>query len=286
MKKIICLTGTTGAGKTKLSLELALKYQTSVINADSVCLYQELQIGSAKPTKEEQLMVDHRLLSVASIENQVSIYEYQELARAEIEKQELPFFVGGSALYLRAVLYDYVLPPETKKTRITEVEHTRLELKKLILAKNPQFVFPPDCSDRRLARYLEKLENGLDPIPEVKPGYYADYQPLIIYLDLPRPLQAERFKVRLQKMLDDGFLAEIQGLKKPLKIIGYSEFAAYLEGLLTYDEAFAITIKRTLELAKKQKTFFKNNFNVVFVDASAPDVSEQVKLLIDQFLAS
>ena len=113
MEKIIVITGPTGVGKTKLSIELAKKYNGEIINADSMQIYKDLNIGTAKITNEEMENIKHHLLSIKNIEEDYSIYEYQKDCRHAIknilDKNKLPIIVGGTGLYIKSALYDYKL---------------------------------------------------------------------------------------------------------------------------------------------------------------------------------
>ncbi|MDR2867074.1 MAG: tRNA (adenosine(37)-N6)-dimethylallyltransferase MiaA [Acholeplasmatales bacterium] len=282
--KMIIIAGITASGKTKLALKIAKHYQSEIINADSVCIYRGLNIGSAKPSLQEQTEVKHHLLDVVDFNSSkpYSIFDFQSSARSLINNLNLPIIVGGSALYVRALLYDYQLPQDLPRSEESlDIE----ELKHKIRDLNPNFAFP-NASLRRMQRYYDLLRSGIEYDSPQELAIFQDYDPLIIYLEIPRELQRAIFTTRLEEQLQNGFIEEVQGLPQRLNFIGYQELYDYLAGDIDLMKAKELIIKRSLKLAKKQKTFFVNQFKLNIFDSQDPDLENKVLKLIDNFLIS
>jgi tRNA dimethylallyltransferase len=282
--KMIVIAGITASGKTKLSLRLAQRYNSQIINADSVSFYKELNIGSAKPSKDELSLVKHHLIDIKSITDpKYSIFDYQKDARCLVDKLELPLIVGGSALYIRSLLYDYQLDQDIKRDDTTL---SAVELRTLINKLSPDSKIPLGASLRRLSRYYDIVKNG-GVIGDAKVlGIYSDYEPLFIYLEIPRNEQKEIFEKRLDKQIEDGFIEEVESINQRLDIIGYAELWDYLKGTITLSQAKEQIINRSLKLAKKQKTFFINQFNMNIFNYNDPHLYEDVIALIDLFISN
>ena len=161
MQEIIVIVGPTGVGKTKLSVELAKKLNAEIINGDSVAIYKKLNIGSAKPTIEEQEGIIHHLIDICDIEDNYSVFEYQKDARKKIEeirKRNKPIIiVGGTGLYIKSALYNYKFTPNSKYNSYDDL--TNEEIKKEILKYNKDNSVHIN-NRQRLVRLLNKYENN------------------------------------------------------------------------------------------------------------------------------
>ena len=282
MKKIIVIVGPTGVGKTKLSVELAKKMDAEIINGDSVSIYKDLNIGSAKPTKEEQQNIPHHLIDWKELEEEYSIFDYQKDVRKKIEeissKGKNIILVGGSGLYIKAALYDYEFSEKT--THYTYDEYTNEEL----LQKIQKYSLPtlPEVGNRkRLVRLLNKLENE-ETITNRKDECLYPIQ--IIGLTLDRETLYKRIDERVDQMLENGLLEEVKSLKERYKTskilntaIGYKEFYDYLFGKKELNAVIEEVKKDSRHFAKRQYTFFNHQMPTEWHTVNLEDFSKTIE---------
>ncbi len=259
---ILCIVGPTGVGKTKLSIELAKKYNAIIINADAMQIYKELNIGTAKITEEEKENIPHYLLSISDLETNYTVYHYQKDARKLLEqfKNRNIIFVGGTGLYLKAALYSYVFEEETDNSEDYS-NLTNEELYKLALKKSPTMNIHPN-NRVRLIRFLNKKDINIAPC---KPLYNAIY----IGLTAPRDELYNRINKRVDIMFQEGLLEEAKNLySKNIKskalntAIGYKELFQYFNSQITLEEAQELIKKRSRNYAKRQYSWFNNQMEV------------------------
>ena len=262
---IIVIAGPTAVGKTKLSIELAKKYNAEIINYDSVQIYKEMDIASAKVTKEEAEGIPHHLIDIKNYDQDYSVYDYQIDARNKIkeleEKGKNIIFVGGTGLYVKATLYDY------KFQKDEEVPEINLDTKELLYAireMNPDSKVDPN-NHRRLIREYINLKSGVDN----KSGNNLLYDNVyFIGLETSRDILYDRINKRVDIMLKNGLLDEAKYFykKKHTKAvmtpIGYKELFPYIRGEITLEEALDQIKKNSRHYAKRQFTFFKNQMDI------------------------
>lgn len=287
MKKVIVIVGPTGSGKTNLSVRLAQHFNAEIINGDSVQVYQGLDIGSAKIKNSEKQNIKHHLIDVVSLAEEYSVYNFQKDVRDLIDRIDVPMIVGGTGLYIQAALYDYEFI-ESKRNLDFEEEHEH-ESNELIYQKlielDPEIKIDIQNRRRLLRAYEQALSGELRSQKKKKDKLI--YDAFIIYLDLDRTILEERLIIRLKKQLEDGFIEEVQKLKKEhihINAIGYRELDQYLEGIYTLEEAKEAIIKSSKRLAKKQKTWFKNQMHPYILDALSPTLYEEAMFAIESFL--
>ena len=289
MKKVIVIVGPTASGKTSLSIRLAKALQTEVINGDAVQIYKRLDIGSAKITQEEMKGVKHHLLDIADPSQTYSVFQYQKDVREKIKDIEIPLIVGGTGLYIKAALYDYEFDEvdiEKDFEKKYEQTHT-FELYQMLKALDPQ-THVDQKNRRRVLRALALAEKGIKQSEKNRKNVCL-YDPLIIYLDIDRTILEQRLVTRLEKQLEDGFIDEVRSLSQDgieINAIGYRALASYVRNEISLDEAKQIIIKKSKALAKKQKTWFKNQMNVTMFDALSDSLYEDVFALVNDFLKS
>lgn len=278
MKKVIVIVGPTASGKSRLAVKLAKALNADVINGDSVQVYKGLDIGSAKIKPEEMDGVKHHLLDVLEPGEDYSVYDFQQDARKLIEKIDRPIIAGGTGLYIKATLYDYVFD-DPKRDPIFEEkyqDYTTEAIAQLVRKLDPQIIIK-ELNRRRLLRALQMAESGL-PRSSKKGKNTPLYSALILYLDMDRALLEERLKVRLERMFDHGFMAEVSMLyQKDIQInaIGYKEMRRYLDGDIELEQVKQDIVKNSKRLAKKQKTWFLNQMDAVVLDATDPHLSDK-----------
>jgi len=258
---ILCIVGPTGVGKTKLSIALAKKYNAIIINCDAVQVYKDLNVGSAKIKSEEMENIPHYLIDICDISEEYNVYDYQKFAREILEKNKEKniIFVGGTGLYLKSVLYDYRFQEENNLNNDYS-NLTNEELYNLVLKKDPNTKIHPN-NRVRLERFLNKKDTT---IIEPKPLYNH----LIIGLTTERNILYQHINDRVDKMIEDGLIDEVKKLynkntnSRVLKsAIGYKEIIMYLNNELSKEEAISLIKKNSRHYAKRQYTFFNNQFN-------------------------
>lgn len=262
---IIVVVGPTGVGKTKLSIELAKKYDAEIINADSMQVYKGLDIGTAKVTEDEKNGVSHHLFDICDVNDMYTVYDYQKDARIKIEelqsKNKNIVLVGGTGLYIKAALYDYKFKQEGNLNEYPELSNQEIF--------NKIIEYNPNCdihinNRKRLIRLLNKYEHDL--ITEAT-GQNKLYSFIMIGLTTDRDTLYEKINKRVDKMLNDGLLEEVSKFynqnicSKAIQTgIGYKELYQYFDKKITLEEATDLIKTNSRHYAKRQYTFFKNQF--------------------------
>ena len=284
IKLIICICGPTGVGKTKLSIELAKKYNAEIINYDSVQIYKDMDIVSAKVTEEEKEGIIYHLIDIKNYDQDYSVYDYQIDARNIIkeleEKGKNIIFVGGTGLYLKATLFDYKFQSDE------EVPDINLDNKELLYAINemdPNSKVDPN-NRRRLIREFINLKSGVDN----KKGNNLLYKDVcFIGLETPRDILYDRINKRVDIMLKNGLLEEAKYFFKKKKTkaimtpIGYKELFKYFTNELSLEESVDLIKKNSRHYAKRQFTFFKNQFNIKWFETDYINFNNTVNEVID-----
>jgi len=300
MEKVIVITGQTAVGKTDISLELTKMFNGEVINCDASQIRKHLNIGTAK-IDLEKTDVKHHLIDILEPNDSFSIKDYQTLARNKINelisKDISPFLVGGSSLYIASVLGDYDLTVRGRNLDLeTKYQHySNEDLHKVLEEVDYQSSVEIHYNNRR--RVLRAIDAALSgsKISENKTGSNLLYDALIICLTCDRPLLYERINKRVEIMFEQGFIEEVENLKKNgvdinnIKDIGYYEVNQYIEGNLSLDSAKDKIKQKTRQYAKRQMTWFKNKMDCVFIemDYNNPDITlNKIKNLIENFINS
>lgn len=266
MKDIIVIVGPTGIGKTKLSIELAKKLDAEIINGDSVSIYKRLNIGSAKPTKEEQSDIPHHLIDIKDVDEDYTVFDYQKDLRKKIEeitsRGKQIIIVGGTGLYIKAALYDYKFTEGTTYNEYNDLSNEEIlsKIKEYKVEKLPEL-----NNRKRLVRLLNKLENN-EEITNNKDKLL--YNIKVIGLTTDRETLYKRIDKRVDIMMENGLLDEINSLKEDYKNsrilnsgIGYKEFYDYLYNNKSLEAVIDDIKKNSRHFAKRQYTFFNHQFN-------------------------
>ena len=276
MSKIIVIVGPTGIGKTKLSIELAKRLDAEIINGDSVSIYKGLDIGSAKPSIEEREGIKHHLIDIKEVEEEYSVYDYQIDGRKVLDdlisKNKNIIIVGGTGLYIKALLYDYNFQKEKEKYDFSNLSN--IELFNRIKEFDPNIDIHIN-NRKRLIRRLTKLLNG-EEISNNKDKLL--YDSIFIGLTADREIVYKRINDRVDYMINNGLLDEINSLKDKYNnsrilntAIGYKEFKEYLEGKEPLNDALEKVKRNSRRFAKRQYTFFKHQFNVKWFETNFYD---------------
>ncbi|MFC1517065.1 tRNA (adenosine(37)-N6)-dimethylallyltransferase MiaA [Candidatus Margulisiibacteriota bacterium] len=286
MSKILLITGPTAIGKSTYAVEQSLKLDGEIISADSMQIYRHMDIGTAKPTKKELQQVPHHLIDIVDPEQPFSVSNYVEKfkeAKATIEsKGRLPIVVGGTGLYLTALLKGFrfpVLPAQPQiRQRLREeanaqggqVLHDRL---KKIDPVSAARLHPNDHF--RVIRALEVgMISGKPLSAQQKKGDPILDQYRLQCLTAPREVIYRRIEERVDKMIQDGLIEEVQkllamGYNKnltALKALGYKEVIEHLAGKYTKEELEGLIKQRTRNFAKRQMTWFRSFKNIEWID--------------------
>ena len=294
MNKLVVIAGTNASGKSGLGIELAKKYGAEIISADSRQVYKGLDLGSGKVTPEEMGEVPHHLLDVALPNEFFSLSHYQRLAYKAIdgvfEKGGRPFLVGGTGLYINAVVDGYNLsdaPPDPAFRAEIEAK-SKEELWEIIREKAPEKLASLDPDNkRRLERAAEKLLSGVTAEAESVPRYES----LVIGVTWPREVLYERIRERLDRRLSRGMIEEVEGLRAAgasdefLYKLGleYRYILMYLRGEFeSFDAFYDKLFMEIRHLAKEQMTWFRKRKDMRWIDMSADPV-KQASALIDEF---
>ncbi len=281
MQDIIVIVGPTGIGKTKLSIELAKMFDAEIINGDSVAIYERLDIGSAKPSSEEREGIPHHLIDIRDVNEDYTVYDYQKDLREKIaeisSRGKRVIIVGGTGLYIKAGLYDYTFIPGTTNNTYDELTNEEIleRIKKYNLEKVPEL-----NNRRRLVRLLNKLENA-EEITNNKDNLL--YNIKVIGLTTERSILYERINKRVEKMMEEGLLDEINSLKEFYSNsrilnsgIGYKEFYDYLFRDKPLEEVLEEIKKDCRRYAKRQYTFFKHQFDINWFNVDFKNFSNTI----------
>jgi len=262
---IIVIVGPTGVGKTKLSIELAKKYDAEIINGDSMQVYRNLDIGTAKVTEEEKENIPHHLFDICDVEDIYTVCDYQKDCRQKINeitsRGKNIIIVGGTGLYIKAALYDYRFKEEKELNTYENLTNEEI-LNKI---KKYDDKCPVHLNNRkRLIRLLNKYENDLITDNNGDKPLYDFY---IIGLTTDRSTLYKKINDRVDIMLENGLLEEVENFyKKNIHSksietgIGYKELYEYFYKKITLEEAIELIKKNSRHYAKRQYTFFKNQF--------------------------
>ena len=276
MKKVLVVVGPTAVGKTKIAIELAKHYNFEIISGDSVSIYKRLDIGSAKPTKEEMDGVKHYLIDVREPEEEYSVKDFQDEARKIIDSSEdIKIISGGTGLYIESVLYNYEFNASKRDFDYEDKykDFSNDELYSLLLEKDPNIdrdkIHPNNR--KRVLRALEVNQELNQSIHSFNKKDEKMYDYFIVYLSMEREKLYERIEKRVDMMVDDGLINEVKSLYDDNifpHAIGYKELVPYFDGLITLETAITDIKKNTRHLAKRQETWFRNQMDTHFYDVS------------------
>lgn len=299
MKKVIVITGPTAVGKTKLSIEIAKRLQTDIINGDAYQIYQKMNIGTAKPTDDEKQGVIHHYMDFLDSSKTYSIAEFQKGVRECIDdltsKNKVPLIVGGSGLYIDSVIKNYQFLEEKRSNEQSKYDSlTNEELHQVLANLDPDKASKIHPNNRkRVLRAIELISSNVDNTSRSKKNELV-YDALIIFLNDNRESLYDRINKRVDKMLADGLIEEVKNIginnySITSKVaIGYKEVIQYLNNEIDYNEMVELIKKNSRHYAKRQFTWFKNQDNCQVVNINLEDFNktiDEVYNLITVFLS-
>ena len=296
-KPLIILTGPTAVGKTKASINLAKAIGGEIISADSMQVYRHMDIGSAKITPEEMQGVKHHLIDVLEPDEEFHVVKFQRLAKKAMEeiyaKGKIPIVVGGTGFYIQALLYDIDFTENNEDTAYRrELEHIAdtkgveylHEMLKAVDEKSAQNIHANNV--KRVIRALEFFKQTGQKISEhneKEREKESPYQFCYFVLNDIREHLYKRIELRIDEMLKEGLVAEVEMLKEKgytremtsMQGLGYKEILDYLNGVFSLEEAVYILKRDTRHFAKRQITWFKREKDVIWINKDEFDYDEE-----------
>ena len=299
--KVIVICGPTASGKTSLSIELAKKINGEIVSCDSMQIYKEMNIGTAKPTEDEKQGIKHYLLDFVSPEDRYSVADFKKDAKNAIkeilEKGKVPIVVGGTGLYVDSLIYEVEYPniefdEKYRKTLEKRVQKEGLEVlyeeAKKIDEKAIEKISPND--KKRILRILEiyhatgktKTEQEIESRKKE-----VEYDYLVYALNWDRQVLYDRINLRVDKMIENGLIEEVKEiLKKHKKFptamqgLGYKEVVEYLNGDISKEEMIEKIKQETRRYAKRQMTWFRKNKQTIWIDGQ-DDIQNNIKIILE-----
>ncbi|MBS4026591.1 MAG: tRNA (adenosine(37)-N6)-dimethylallyltransferase MiaA [Clostridia bacterium] len=301
---LIGIIGPTGVGKTNISVELALRLNGEIISTDSMQVYRQLNIGTAKISELETKGVSHHLINIINPDEPFSVADFQQLAKEKIyeisARGKLPFLVGGTGLYINALTAPYKFQEHTVN------QSRRQELATLAEAKGNHFVHDLLAQvDSELAAKLhhndlrriirgieyyeatgEKISNNYVDINQTK----GEFNVVLIGLTMERNILYHRIDARVDEMINDGLIEEVTNLLKQgyspnlpaLQSLGYKEIISYLTGKNSLEEAISLLKRNTRRFAKRQLTWFKRDHRIHWFNI---DPNDDILKIIEKICA-
>lgn len=279
---IIAVVGPTGVGKTKMSIKLSKKYNAEIISCDSMQVYKKMDIGTAKVTEEEKEGVKHHLIDIKDVSEDYSVYNYQKDARSVLDEllsnNKNAIIVGGTGLYLKALLYDYNFNETDNNFKKDFSSYTNEELYEMVLNIDKNSKIHVN-NRQRLESFLNNHKKGEEK--KICKLLYKDVK--IIGLTRPREELYETINKRVDEMINTGLIEEARyfydrkiSSKAINTAIAYKELYLYFDGKISLEDAIELIKKRSRNYAKRQYTWFKHQMNVKWFDVNVNNFSKTI----------
>ena len=286
---LICILGPTAVGKTEVAIQLAQHLNAEIVSLDSRQIYRGMDIGTAKPTLDQQRAVHHHLIDCVGVDQPFSVAEYQRLADtaiAEIRgREKRAMAVGGAGLYFRGIIDGLFDGPGADaeiraKLQREADEHGNVALHERLRRCDPEAANRVHPNNRvRVIRALEVYELTGKPISVLQGQWKTDeprYPFRAFGLNIPRETLYQRIEERVDRMVEAGLIEEVKGLLDQgyprncvaMQSFGYKELIGYLDRKRTFDEAIALLKQNTRRFAKRQLTWFRNDPRIEWLDTS------------------
>ena len=300
---VIVICGPTASGKTGLVCKLARQFDIEVVSADSRQVYRQMDIGTAKPTPEEQKQVPHHLIDIVNPDEPFSVADFVQAGRQVIvdvlSRKHIPVVVGGTGLYIRGLIDGLIDAPSADEALRQSLCDYEKAMGEGSLYRRLQQVDPEQAkiihpnNQVRIIRAIEVFELGGVPLSVLQKQHAFNDSPycaLKFYLDPPRPLLDARIDQRVDQMLSAGLFSETQHLLdrgyapelKALRTIGYRETIGYLRGDSSADDTSAQIKLETRQYARRQETWFRKEKSIISVDSFAE--ADNISFMIECFL--
>nr|CAA9318086.1 MAG: tRNA dimethylallyltransferase [uncultured Nocardioidaceae bacterium] len=298
-RSVVAVVGPTASGKSDLAVSLAQAVGGEIINADSMQLYRGMDVGTAKLSPEQRRGVPHHLLDVLDVTETASVAQFQTWARNAVTdchvRAVVPILVGGSALYVRAVLDRFEFPGTDARLRV-RLENELALLGPVALHDRLRAADPLAASQilagnvRRIVRALEVIELTGKPFVASLPAYDYVHAPVLqLGLDVPREVLDERIEARVKRMWADGLVDEVRRLERvglrdgrtASRALGYAQVLRVLTGELSEQEARDQTAAGTRRFVRKQDAWFRKDHRIHWLPYDAPDLLERAMRLLE-----
>ncbi|GAA3008320.1 tRNA (adenosine(37)-N6)-dimethylallyltransferase MiaA [Tetragenococcus solitarius] len=302
MKKVLVIAGPTAVGKTALSIQLAKYFDGEIISGDSMQIYRQLDIGTAKVTEQEKERISHHLIDICDVGQRYSVADFQKQGRQKIaeivHRGHLPIVVGGTGLYIQSLLYDYQLGTKEETDQSIRQKYEAFAQKNgsqalyaLLQEKDPLAAQKIHANNqRRVIRALEVIETTGESIAAPKKTPESLYDSFMIGLTTERSLLYERINKRVDDMLQKGLVEEAAFIKEypdsqAAKGIGYKEFFSYFAGERSLEQTAALIKQNSRRYAKRQLTWFNNRMCFHWFDLlQDPEAVSKVKTEVANWL--
>jgi len=293
-QKLVVLIGPTAVGKTNLSISLAEALNGEIISGDSMQIYRQMDIGTAKIKREEMRGIPHHLLDIKDPDEAFSVADFQTIVREKISeiasRGKVPMIVGGTGLYIQSVIYDYQFAEKEENREIKQRLEALLDEKGIEYLYNKLKEVDPASAERihinnhrRVMRALEVYEATGKPFSDnvSEQSYELLYDVTLIGLTMDRDKLYERINMRVDMMVDEGLLDEVKRLYdggirdvQSIQAIGYKEIYEYLDGHVTLEKAVEQLKQNSRRYAKRQLTWFRNKMPVTWFDVTGASPRE------------
>lgn len=291
MRTIIAVVGPTAVGKSELGIRIAQHLQGEVISGDAFQFYRGMDIGTAKMLEADWRSIRHHLIDILNPEDPFSVADYQKAVRAKIDELLMnditPVLVGGSGLYISAVLYDYQFIG-AKRTIDQDIDKlANGELWNFLNSLSPEVANITDRTNRRrLLRAIELSQSEDAPFENTSMNpYYPDFK--VIGLEMDRPVLYKAIEERVDLMVNNGLVAEVKAFydrnlrSQAMAAIGYKELFAYFDGKMSLEEAILAIKQQSRRFAKRQMTWFKNKMQATWFKVDRTDFEATVQAVLD-----
>ncbi|QAS50919.1 tRNA (adenosine(37)-N6)-dimethylallyltransferase MiaA [Halobacillus litoralis] len=298
---VISVVGPTAVGKSKLGVKIAERFDGEVISGDSMQIYRTMDIGTAKITEEEMCGIPHHMIDIKDPDESFSVAEFQadvqELINDVYERGKVPVLVGGTGLYIQATLEDFNFSDEKKDTEVIKRLEKELEEKgKEYMFERLHAVDPQQAvrihpnNERRLIRALELYETTgrvMSEFHEEQAGE-SPFRPVMIGLEMDRELLYRRINRRVDQMVEEGLVEEVQRLYKQglteaqsMKAIGYKELIPYFRGEYSLARSIELLKRNSRRYAKRQYTYFKNKMEIQWYEIDENNYNDKFETILD-----
>ena len=301
-QKVIVICGPTASGKTALSIELAKKVNGEIVSCDSMQIYKEMDIGTAKPTVEEMQGIKHYMIGIISPNERYSVADYKKDAKKAIReilnKGKVPIVVGGTGLYIDSLIYeieyqDIEFDKEYREYLEKEVKEKGLEeLYNVAKEIDPEAIEKISKNDKkRILRILEIYHaTGENKTEQERKSRQkeVEYDYKVYALNMDREKLYDRINKRVDKMIEEGLIQEVEKIYKKyndfptaMQGLGYKEVVEYLEGKLTKEEMIEKIKQETRRYAKRQLTWFRKNKQTIWLDVGKNTIQNNIEIILE-----
>lgn len=303
-QKVIVICGPTASGKTALSIELAKKIDGEIVSCDSMQIYKEMNIGTAKPTIEEMQGIKHYMIGIISPDERYSVADYKKDAKKAIKeilsKGKVPIVVGGTGLYIDSLIYEIEYQDIEFDKEYREYLERKVEEKGLEELYNEAKEIDPEAIEKiskndkkRILRILEIYHaTGENKTEQERKSRQkeVEYDYKVYALNMEREKLYDRINKRVDKMIEDGLIQEVEKIYKKynefptaMQGLGYKEVVEYLEGNLTKEEMIEKIKQETRRYAKRQLTWFRKNKQTIWLDVGKNTIQNNIEIILEGF---